>query len=80
MARKREEKFRTEGNQAGQSMGRRVARYFMVMMLTGAVALAWLSMLTYSPTDPPSKAIFPPKNPVDNAAGIVGAYVAHSLR
>jgi S-DNA-T family DNA segregation ATPase FtsK/SpoIIIE len=55
-------------------------RYSFVVLLAGAVALAWLSLLSYSPADPPSKAIYPPKNPVDNAAGIVGAYVAHTLR
>ena len=54
-------------------------RYCTVLLLTGLVILSWLSLLTYAPTDPPSSAIYPPPKP-HNAAGIVGAYLAHALR
>ena len=62
------------------SGGARFARYAVVLVLAGVVVLAWLSLLTYSPTDPPSPAIYPPQSPVDNAAGPVGAHLAHFLR
>ncbi len=55
-------------------------RYCFVLLLTGTVVLAWLSMLTFSSYDPPSPTVYPPKDPVDNAAGIVGAYVSFYLR
>jgi DNA segregation ATPase FtsK/SpoIIIE, S-DNA-T family len=60
--------------------GGKFARYCLVLCLTGAVALAWLSLLTYSSTDPPATLLSPPKTPVSNAAGSVGAYVAYTLR
>ncbi|MBI5722335.1 MAG: DNA translocase FtsK 4TM domain-containing protein [Planctomycetes bacterium] len=58
----------------------RFIRYCMVLLLTGGVVLAWMSLITFSPTDPPSTAIYPVKAHVDNAAGVVGAFFAHSLR
>ncbi len=57
----------------------RFGRYCLILVLAGSAALAWASLLTYSPTDPPAKIVVPPKRPVDNLAGVVGAYVAHSL-
>lgn len=71
--------------QSGDSKGAkgstwRFIRYGLVLLLTGAVVLAWMSLLTFSPTDPPAVVIFPVKAHVDNAAGIVGAYFAHTLR
>ncbi|MCK4603023.1 MAG: DNA translocase FtsK 4TM domain-containing protein, partial [Phycisphaerae bacterium] len=59
---------------------RRFWRYCLVLMLAGAVVLGWLSLLTFSPTDPPSPVVHPPKYPVDNAAGIVGAHLSHFIR
>ncbi len=59
--------------------GWRAVRYCGVLLLTGLVVLSWLSLLTYSPQDPPSPAVYPPQKPT-NAAGIVGAYLAHLLR
>jgi S-DNA-T family DNA segregation ATPase FtsK/SpoIIIE len=59
---------------------RRIVRYSLILLLCGLVSLAWLSMLSYDPTDPPSPAVYPPKEPVSNAAGIVGAHVAFALR
>jgi len=60
--------------------GRRFWRYCLVLALVGGSVLAWMSLLTYSPTDPPSPVMVPPKSPVDNVAGIVGAYTAYLLR
>jgi len=57
----------------------RAVRYCCTLVLAGLVALCWLSLLTYSPHDPPSPAVYPPQKPA-NAAGIVGAYIAHTLR
>ncbi|KKK75330.1 hypothetical protein LCGC14_2874810, partial [marine sediment metagenome] len=53
-------------------------RYCLVILLAGAALLAWLSVLSYHPNDPPSSNVFPPQA-VRNAGGIVGAYLAHGL-
>ncbi|MHC4717682.1 MAG: DNA translocase FtsK 4TM domain-containing protein, partial [Planctomycetota bacterium] len=58
---------------------RRFARYLLVILLAGAALLAWLSVLTYCPDDPPSVNVYPPQA-VRNAAGAAGAYLAHTLR
>ncbi len=60
--------------------GWKFVRYCLVLLLIGAVALAWLSLLTYNSTDPPATLLSPAKDPVSNAAGTVGAYVAFTLR
>jgi DNA segregation ATPase FtsK/SpoIIIE, S-DNA-T family len=60
--------------------GWKFIRYCLVLLLIGAVALAWLSLLTYNATDPPATLLSPAKSPVSNAAGTVGAYVAFTLR
>jgi len=52
----------------------------MVLCLTGAVIVAWLSLLTYDPTDPPATLLSPPKSPVSNIVGPVGAHLAFTLR
>jgi S-DNA-T family DNA segregation ATPase FtsK/SpoIIIE len=62
-----------------EGRGWRFLRYCMVLVLVGSAAVAWISLLSYSPTDPPAQVLIPPKSPVDNAAGIVGAYVADAL-
>jgi len=69
-----------EGGLSQPAAGGRFGRYCLVLVLAGVVALAWVSLLTFSPTDPPAKLIYPPKSPVDNAAGTVGAYLAYWLR
>ena len=80
MARRKEGRSR-DASAAGASNGHwRFVRYCLVLALVGMVVLAWTSLLSFSPTDPPSSDIWPPKNPVDNAAGIVGAYFAYLLR
>lgn len=58
---------------------RRFWRYCFILLLAGAVLLIWLSLLSFSPTDPPSKVMFPAMRPVDNAAGIVGAHLSYWL-
>ena len=65
---------------AGRSRARgRFGYYLLVIVLVGVVALAWLSLLTYSPQDPPSSVVYAPKRTTQNAAGIVGAYIAYQL-
>jgi S-DNA-T family DNA segregation ATPase FtsK/SpoIIIE len=48
----------------------------VVLLLTGATALAWLSVTTFSPDDAPAGRMFPPA-PVHNMAGWVGAHMAY---
>jgi S-DNA-T family DNA segregation ATPase FtsK/SpoIIIE len=69
------------GKAGGRPEGRglRFLRYCVVLVLVGSAAVAWISLVSYSPTDPPARICVPPKSPVDNAAGIVGAYVADAL-
>ncbi len=79
MGRKREDKSKATASRGGGKTDRRFWRYVFVLLLTGVVALAWLSLLTFSPTDPPSPTRSPAKSPVDNAAGRVGAEIAYRL-
>ena len=58
----------------------RYLRYGFVLVLAATVGLLWVSLLTFSPTDWPSTLMHPPKQEVANAAGTVGAYVAHAMR
>jgi len=58
---------------------RRFWRYVFVLALVGLVTVAWLSVLTFSPTDPPAPTVSPPRLPVANAAGRVGAFLAYHL-
>ena len=62
-----------------EGRGWRFLRYCMVLVLVGSAAVAWISLVSYSPTDPPARILVPPKSPVDNAGGVVGAHVAHWL-
>ena len=78
MAKKRNKKPQDE--EAAGNGHRRFLRYCLIIALTGVVVLAWVSLLSYSPTDPPATWTYPPKRPVDNAAGLVGSHVAHALR
>jgi S-DNA-T family DNA segregation ATPase FtsK/SpoIIIE len=67
----------------GRAGRHRFRRYGLVLALTGVVVLAWLSLLTFSPTDAPGRRahdVYPPKGRPDNAVGVVGAHVAHALR
>jgi S-DNA-T family DNA segregation ATPase FtsK/SpoIIIE len=58
----------------------RFGRYCLTLLIFGAMVLAWLSMTSFSPTDPPSKLVYPPPSPVANRVGIVGSYLAFALR
>ncbi len=80
MANKREDKPKAADPATGRQGHRRFWRYALVLLLAGVVALAWLSLLTFSPTDPATPAVFPDKLRVDNAAGRVGAQIAFQLR
>ncbi len=55
-------------------------RYCTALLLSGAVILTWMSVLTFSPLDPPSTQVYPAQSPVANAAGTAGAWVAYMLR
>ncbi|MGB2821048.1 MAG: DNA translocase FtsK 4TM domain-containing protein, partial [Phycisphaerae bacterium] len=68
-----------ETGAATQRRPSRFWRYCLVLALIGTAGLAWTSLLSYSPTDPPSGVMVPPKDPVDNVAGVVGAHTAHAL-
>ena len=80
MAKKLEETSDRRQSPREESGNMRFLRYFCVLALFGVVVVVWLSLLTYSPTDPPSPAVYPPKSPVDNVAGPVGAHLAYFLR
>ena len=54
-------------------------RYCFTMLLLGAVVLAWISMLSFTSTDPPSSSLYPQKI-IGNRVGIVGSYLAYTLR
>jgi S-DNA-T family DNA segregation ATPase FtsK/SpoIIIE len=79
MAKKQEDKKREKAGSEETPSGR-FTRYGIVLMLLGAVALGWVSLCTFSPLDPPSTNLYAPHRPVDNAAGVVGAYAAYALR
>ena len=70
----------TEAPEATPTGGMRFVRYCFVLLLAGAVLLAWVSLLTFSRTDPPSPAVYPAKEPAANAMGAIGAYLAWMLR
>jgi S-DNA-T family DNA segregation ATPase FtsK/SpoIIIE len=55
-----------------------VVHYCFALLLAGVVALAWLSLRTFSPTDAPSTVQNPPTQ--DNAAGVVGSHIAYQMR
>jgi len=58
---------------------RRFVRYVVACILCGLLALAWVSMLSYSPDDPPSTRTVQPGAGVNNYAGTFGAYFAYGL-
>ena len=55
------------------------AQYVCVLALAGVVVLLWMSLLTFSPYDPPASDVYPPQ-PARNAIGRIGAEVAYQLR
>jgi S-DNA-T family DNA segregation ATPase FtsK/SpoIIIE len=71
---------RNDQSSAETTPARRFSHYCFTLLLCGAVVLAWLSLLSFHPADPPSKLLYPPPSPVHNLAGRVGAAVAWALR
>jgi S-DNA-T family DNA segregation ATPase FtsK/SpoIIIE len=56
----------------------RFVRYCLFLLVAGLLTLTWLSVLTYEANDLGQWQIAPDE-PTHNAAGIVGAHVAHTL-
>jgi len=79
MAKKHLKEAKPPDAQLPRTEGRRFLRYCFVLALGAAVVLAWLSLLTFSPNDWPSRQVYPPAPPA-NAAGVVGAFIAYMLR
>jgi S-DNA-T family DNA segregation ATPase FtsK/SpoIIIE len=86
MSRKKQKKERTLTSEGRGKTARgpvrthRFSRYCLVLLLAGASALAWMSLLTFHAADPPSKVVVAlGARPIHNAAGVVGAYVAYHL-
>jgi S-DNA-T family DNA segregation ATPase FtsK/SpoIIIE len=69
-----------QGGSPKDSSSRRFVRYCLTLALLGAVALGWLSMVSFSPTDPPATSVYPPPSPVGNKVGLVGSHMAYALR
>jgi len=80
MSKRRKKQQTPEVQQIPGTPRSRFLRYCLIGVLSGAVVLVWVALLSFSPTDPPSTLMHPPKDPVDNAAGLVGAYLAYALR
>jgi S-DNA-T family DNA segregation ATPase FtsK/SpoIIIE len=80
MANKKADTSKAASAEVPRTKKGRFARYCLVLALAGLVVLLWLSMLTFSHTDPPARWVWPPEPSVDNAAGQVGSYVAYGLR
>ncbi len=62
-----------------ETAGSKFVRYCVVLILLGAMALVWLSLLTYSPTDWPHGSQVLPQPGYHNAAGAAGARLAYEL-
>ncbi len=74
MARKKEKSQRSA---AHHGVVERVRWFCFVILLAGALTFAWLSLLSYWPTDPP---FFNDPGQVHNMVGTPGACFAHILR
>ncbi len=77
-------KTKTQKPAATQSDGAksdhsRFWKYSSVLILTGVILLAWLSVLTFDPTDTPSPVVSQGDTATHNAAGRVGAYISYNL-
>lgn len=79
MTRKKNKKKQAKQDGREHSGHRRFVRYCGVLALTGAVVLVWLSLLTFSPEDPPSSLAHAEQRTCENAAGRVGAFIAYYL-
>ena len=58
----------------------RFVSYVAKLALVCIVVLAWVSLLTFSPLDPPSKAAYGPERHTQNAMGIIGSHFAYLLQ
>ena len=79
MAGKAETKRESPAQREPATRHGRFVRYCLVLALTGAVVFTWLSLLTYRPTDWPSRVTHPP-GAASNAGGRAGAFLAEGLR
>jgi len=68
---------RTSEPPASKPKGR-YSRYCLILVVTGATALAWLSVLTFSAADSPATTVYPPER-VRNLAGLIGSHLAYGL-
>ncbi len=62
-----------------QTYRRRVWRCTLAAAGMLALAVLWLSVLTFDSADPPAANVWPPNRPVHNACGAVGATLAYHL-
>ncbi len=80
MARKtKTQKAATAVPDGAKSDHSRFWKYSSVLILTGVILLAWLSVLTFDPTDAPSPVVSQSDSATHNAAGRVGAYISYNL-
>ena len=62
------------------SASRRFMRYCFTMLLLGIAVLTWISLLSFTPTDPPSTSYYSQEANIGNRVGVVGSYLAYALR
>ena len=80
MAKQTDQETPSQEPTAPQRGSGRFLHYSLVLLLAGLVLLVWLSLLTFNPADPPSGQVYAARRTVHNAAGRVGASLAHTLR
>ncbi len=70
---------KSESQNSDETPRGRFARYCFVLVLLGGLALVWMSLLTYSPTDWPARQASDAAAGPANAAGAVGVTISHTL-
>ncbi|MAT15097.1 MAG: DNA translocase FtsK [Planctomyces sp.] len=58
---------------------KRLGTDFLALGLLAAICFVGLSLVTYSPHDPPASIVYPPPDTLTNWGGPIGAHIAHSL-
>ncbi|WP_144999627.1 DNA translocase FtsK [Polystyrenella longa] len=58
---------------------KRLGTDFLALGLLAAICFLGLSLVTYSPQDPPSTIVYPPPAELTNWGGPIGAHLSHSL-
>lgn len=58
----------------------RFMRYCFTFLLLGVAILSWMSLLSFTSTDPPSTSYYSQNLQIANRVGIVGSYLAYTLR